>query len=642
MLIDAELEVDSKTTLIVGRNNTGKTSLFDCLRFVLKDKFDDSFTFNDYPLAKRDELFLEFDSFVGNQISFDELCEKVEPISIELTVDYSLDDSNDNLGALSPFIIDIDEDTTTTLIRVEYKLIQDETKLRKLLNDCYMNDEKNTCGDAYKAIKLIFNKLFELKIYAVNPNNVEEKQVKQLSELKELFPFFYIPAERILGENEEKDNSLSSLITYFFDSNEEEIENGFAEKMNQLRNAVNDANKNVQEKSELILSELVKQTVGFGYPNSEELSLGVTTQLSIDNQIKNQTQLSYKTGEDKDSLPECYNGLGYKNLIKIEFLLATFVKDLKKYGSACIPLLFIEEPESHMHPQMQHSFAKYLETFLERLSSNHIQIFLTSHSAQIANTMDFSKIRYAQKKIGGVVYKNLNTFAKKNHDNINFIKKYLTLTKCDLFFADKAILVEGASERLLLPDMIEKCEDAKEFGSGPYNLPSQYYTIIEIGGAYAYKFFPFIDFLDIPCLILTDIDSIAKNKSVPVSRGETTSNATIKWWVRKKENLENDKTLISLDEIKSMSFDDKTIKNCHIEFQTEENGLCGHSLEESLKNVNRGVYGLGDSPSEEELEFDEKSKTEFALNLIYEHPTYNIPEYIKSGLKWLNNKKVCE
>lgn len=375
LLIDTELEVDSTTTLIVGRNNTGKTSLFDCLRFVLKEKLDDSFTFNDYPLVKRDNLFLEFDSFVSNQISFDELCKKVEPISIELTIDYSLDDSNDNLGTLSPFIIDIDEDTTTALIRVEYKLIQDETKLRKLLNDCYMNDKKNTCGDAHNAIKLIFNKLFELKIYAVNPNNVDEKQFKQLSELKALFPFFYIPAERILGENEEKDDSLSSLITYFFDSNEEEIENGFAEKMNQLRTAVNEANKNVQEKSESILSELVKQTVGFGYPNSEELSLGVTTQLSIDNQIKNQTQLSYKTGADKDSLPECYNGLGYKNLIKIEFLLATFVKDLKKYGSACIPLLFIEEPESHMHPQMQHSFAKYLETFLERLSSNHIQIF---------------------------------------------------------------------------------------------------------------------------------------------------------------------------------------------------------------------------------------------------------------------------
>ena len=61
--------------------------------------------------------------------------------------------------------------------------------------------------------------------------------------------------------------------------------------------------------------------------------------------------------------------------------------------------------------------------------------------------------------------------------------KYLTLTKCDLFFADKAILVEGSSERLLLPDMIERCKDSGAFGDGKYTLWSQYYALIEIGGA---------------------------------------------------------------------------------------------------------------------------------------------------------------
>ena len=122
--------------------------------------------------------------------------------------------------------------------------------------------------------------------------------------------------------------------------------------------------------------------------------------------------------------------------------------------------------------------------------------------------MEFSKIRYAQKSKNGVIYKNLNTFAQGNPDNLDFIRKYLTLTKCDLFFADKAILVEGSSERLLLPDMIEKCKDSGAFGIGKYTLWSQYYALIEIGGAYAYKFIPFIEFLEVPCLILTDLDSI--------------------------------------------------------------------------------------------------------------------------------------
>ena len=47
------------------------------------------------------------------------------------------------------------------------------------------------------------------------------------------------------------------------------------------------------------------------------MQLGVTTKLKIDEQIKNQTKLSYTDGENKESLPSSHNGLGYKNLIKI-------------------------------------------------------------------------------------------------------------------------------------------------------------------------------------------------------------------------------------------------------------------------------------------------------------------------------------
>ena len=266
--------------------------------------------------------------------------------------------------------------------------------------------------------------------------------------------------------------------------------------------------------------------------------------------------------------------------------------------------------------------------------------------------MEFAKVRYAQKSNIGVIYKNLNTFAQANSENVDFIRKYLTLTKCDLFFADKAIFVEGASERLLLPDMIEKCETAGEFGPCKYPLSAQYYALIEIGGAYAHKFIPFIEFLGVPCLILTDLDSVADRvnksgkvvkKSVVVSQGETTSNETIKWWFRRNKGLpENDTSKIDLTEITSMTTDDKTRGKCHIEFQTAESGLCGHSLEEAIRNVNRKHYDLGDGISEDDLEFKGKSKTDFALDLIYECPDYCVPEYIKSGLTWLNNQRVLE
>lgn len=650
LLIDAELDVDPKTTLIVGRNNTAKTSCFESIKRVLDG---DLFSFDDYPLSKRAHMYSQFTSYMTKKISFNDLCEQLETISIEFLVDYSLDAPDDNLGALSPFIIDVDVDTTTALIRVEFKLKADEKGLWSALEDYYNKNDSLVLGEGlHNFIAANFNKLFELAIYAMNPKKPEEKQLKKHNELKELFPLHIIPAERLLGEDGTQNSSLSALITEFFDMSEDSLDPSVAKKVKELRSIVENANKNVQQQSDSILSALVNQAVGFGYPNGEELQLGVTTQLSIDEQIKNQTLLSYTAGIGTESLPSTYNGLGYKNLIKMEFLLAAFAKKIEKCGTACIPLLFIEEPEAHMHPQMQHAFADYLEAFLGKITSVGIQTFLTSHSAHVANTMVFSKIRYAQKTSNGVIYKNLNSFAKENPDNTDFIRKYLTLTKCDLFFADKAIFVEGASERLLLPDMIEKCAKSGAFDSQTYKLPAQYYALIEIGGAYAYKFVPFAEFLGIPCLILTDLDSVAgqigKNgrtyyKSTPVSRGETTSNETIKWWIRKNKGLsERDSTKIALTEIVSMTPAAKTRGKCHIEFQTLEAGLCGHSLEEAIRNVNRTYFELGDNPTEDDLEFDEKCKTDFALDLIYNCEDYTIPAYIKAGLVWLNDQRVLE
>ena len=649
LLIDAELEIDPKTTLIVGRNNTGKTSCFACIDKVLSTQSSGktAFTFDDYPLCKREQLYTNFDLFMAMKISFEDLCNLIEPISIEFLVDYSLDDMDDDLGALSPFIIDLDVDITQALILAEYKLKVDERNVRTLLESSYYKNGEFSNIDAHNGIKDNFQKLFELTIYAVNPNNTEEKQIKTDKELALLFPYRILYAERRLGEDGTQNDSLSSLISDFFRMSDDDLDSNVTDKISELQNIIQDAQKNVQQSSDDILGELVRNAVGFGYPNGEELQLGVSTQLSIDSQIKNQTKLSYTSEQGMEKLPSDYNGLGYKNLIKMEFLLSAFATMVKESGTSCIPLLFIEEPESHMHPQMQKSFADYLETFLRMIASGGIQTILTSHSAHIANTMDFSKIRYAKKSATKVIYKNLNTFVADNlSENIDFIRKYLTLTRCDLFFADKAILVEGASERLLLPDIIDKCAQRGSFDSQEYKLSNQYYTLIEIGGAYAYRFVPFIEFLDIPCLILTDLDSVAMKEgrngrmyyeSVPVYQGQTTSNETLKYWIRNKKNISKDE-LIALKDITSMSSDDKTIGRCHLEFQTEENGLCGHSLEEAIRNVNREYYGLSDTSTEKDLEFSGKSKTDFVLNLILNCTDYAIPAYINDGLVWLNDQ----
>ena len=640
LLVDSWMDIDSSMTLIVGRNNTAKTSCMDIIEKVLKGS---SLSYDDYPLSKRQSLFDLITSFMCKSISFDELNHKLEVTSLEFTVDYSLDNQDANLGALSPFIIDVDIDTTSALIRAEYSLKIDEKVLFEVFEEaCYIDGNFTPNFEKIRNIcKANFAKIFGLKIYAINPKNDKDMQAKTQNELVTLFPFFSIPAERILGEDGmQNNNSLGKLITSYFSVDVDELSSEVATEIKTLREVVDIANKTVQKRSDELLSSVVNKAVGFGYPNAEELQLGVSTELKIDEQIMGNTKLTYMSDMIGEALPSSHNGLGYKNLIKIEFLLADYSQKIKQGDNACIPLLFIEEPESHMHPQMQRAFAEYLEKFLQAITDVHIQTFITSHSAHITNTVDFSKIRYAKRTNNGVVYKNLQTFAKENPDNVSFIKKYLSLSRCDLFFADKIIFVEGASERLLLPDIIEKSDKEGLFNSQKYKLPAQYYALIEIGGAYAYKFIPFVNFLGVPCLILTDIDSMIDGRTKAlVSEGKTTSNSTIKWWIRTLKNISEDNT-IALSDVIALKDEEKTIDTCHIEFQTEEQGLCGRSLEEALINVNRSHYGLSATPSEEDLKFNEKSKTDFALNLIYDNPNYAVPMYIKNGLVWLNDQKV--
>src|SRR5699024_7887411 len=108
-----------------------------CINTVLEGA---DFSYNDYPMSKRENLRNLFLRFMEKKLSYADLCKNIETISIEFVVDYSLDDPEVKLGALSPFIIDVDVDTTTALIRVEYQLKIDEGKLWELFKDsCYYN-----------------------------------------------------------------------------------------------------------------------------------------------------------------------------------------------------------------------------------------------------------------------------------------------------------------------------------------------------------------------------------------------------------------------------------------------------------------------------------------------------------------------
>ena len=216
--------------------------------------------------------------------------------ALEFEVDYSAEGDDDNLGALSPFIIDVDENTTTALIRVEYKIKPDDKTLRQLLEPYYFKDGVYDVESdkSREALADNFTKIFERIVYAINPNDRNDRQSKEVKELVELFPWKMVRAERTLGEDGNyRDDPLSALIAAFFDANNSEPDPKIAEQIDKLRQEATQKSQEAEQDFNKRLNELLEQAVGFGYPNAEELQLLVATNLSFDESLKNRTRLLY-------------------------------------------------------------------------------------------------------------------------------------------------------------------------------------------------------------------------------------------------------------------------------------------------------------------------------------------------------------
>ena len=341
LLADADLSIDKDTTLIVGRNNTAKTTFLIFLSGILNNA---SLKYNDYPLSKRPNLINGIIQVLANKISYEEFCENLAKPSMKFYIDYSDENEEDLLSGISPFIIDVEDDVSQAIIFAEYGIKISESDIREMFKAVEVSEDERKYTEIINSIKDIlsanFSKIFSLTIKAVNPSNSQVFMNKSVQELKSLFPLYSIRAERNLDESDEnKRSSLQSIINDYFNLDEENIDGDIKNKVLELRRIVNEANNSIQKSTDSILSQLVDKAVGFGYPNAEELKLGVKTKLALPEQIQNNSELTYYNGVN-DSLPSDYNGLGYKNLIKIQFQLAKFANQIKQSEIACLPLFY--------------------------------------------------------------------------------------------------------------------------------------------------------------------------------------------------------------------------------------------------------------------------------------------------------------
>lgn len=692
LLENCSIRIDKETTILVGKNNSGKTSFSHLFEIFLNSK---EFDFNDFSIGchkifvdtYKEYLTVKDDTELMEDFS-KEIFKKIPAIEMELDIEYG---KEDNWSNIRPLLTTLD-DKNNLKILFEFAIKEPNNFLESLHCNILKLPVKNRTKSIYvvEEVSKIVKLFYGCTIKPVCEQQLTE-EVKN-ADIQKIISSHFIAAQRQVEDSNSKTNSkLAPVFQREYRNNEKLKEKDNIPELEKLLEVMEKANDDIDNKLALFFKDFTSSFATFGYPNVEGSDVILKSNVTLSN-LFNGIQLFYK---DKEHLlPEKYNGLGYSNLIYIISEILSFRSQLKERQTD-LNFIFLEEPEAHMHPQLQATFITKLKEFMVQNNING-QVIISTHSSHIVSNAKFENIRYLSRYKYSVNVKDLLQFEldikKNNHkdqeefddDTIEFLKQYITLVKCDMFFADKIVLVEGLCERLLMPMFIQKTDDFIKVSQEYKNLRAlseQYIALIEIGGAYMYKFKEFLEFLEIKTLIITDTDSCMSEQQVDeqgnklfeddgttpkMTRAKkkeitkinmkdlVTSNQTLIKWMPQKQQIKD---------IIFSKFNKNAKQLVNVTFQRnvyagKVNVKCGRSFEEAfiidnahyiiekkdkLSSIKSKIKDYQNSNEIFENSYDIYSyidkndkKSDFAFDLMYvSSADWKVPTYMQEGLLWL-------
>lgn len=459
--------------------------------------------------------------------------------------------------------------------------------------------------------------------------------------------------------------------------------------------AIHDAETTFNARLKDGFADAIKELESLGYPGGlNNPKLFIATQIKPVDGLDHPAAVQYDISGDTSGvkLPEGYNGLGFQNLISMVFQLMRFRDDWMQVGKfkskAVTPddkgieplqLVLIEEPEAHLHVQVQQVFMARAHKVLrnhkdleQEGSAFTTQLVVSTHSGHIAHAAAFEELRYFKRELPshGVVptasVANMTGLFGADNETHRFVTRYLLTTHFDLFFADAIIVIEGAAERILLPHLIQHHYP---------DLAAAYLSFLELGGSHAHRLRPLVEALEVPTLIITDLDAVAEvNKGGKVVKesvqpccraAQTTANHVLKTWLPKLAEI--DALLASPPKALCHTAPDRPIA---VSYQTSQNVTLGSvstnvtpsTFEDALVLTNPKAVtdaaatefscvmtrafakSIAEAQAPEDLAnalFERLAKrpekAAFALDLLYikDIKALRAPPYIDTGLTWL-------